>query len=64
MEEAEKQAVVDSYQNLGLVQVSGYLNVRGDAGLRRKDHRKAGAEQCMRDSGNRRRLGSHFFWRY
>ena len=28
VEEAEKQAVVDSYQNLGLVQVSGYLNVR------------------------------------
>lgn len=31
--EAEaKQAVVDSYQNLGLVQVSGYLNVRDHAG--------------------------------
>lgn len=27
-EQAAKQAVVDSYQNLGLVQVSGYLNVR------------------------------------
>lgn len=27
-EVAAKQAVVDSYQNLGLVQVSGYLNVR------------------------------------
>ncbi len=27
-EAAEKQAVVDSYGNLGLVQVSGYLNVR------------------------------------
>lgn len=27
-ETAEKQAVVDSYRNLGLVQVSGYLNVR------------------------------------
>lgn len=25
---AQKQAVVDSYENLGLVQVSGYLNVR------------------------------------
>lgn len=25
---AEKQAVVDSYQNLGLVQVTGYLNMR------------------------------------
>lgn len=25
---AEKQAVVDAYENLGLVQVSGYLNVR------------------------------------
>lgn len=32
-EEAEaKQAVVDSYQNLGLVQVSGYLNVRENPG--------------------------------
>lgn len=32
-EEAEaKQAVVDSYQNLGLVQVSGYLNVRETPG--------------------------------
>ena len=28
IEEAEKQAVVDAYQDLGLVQVSGYLNVR------------------------------------
>lgn len=28
-EAAARQAVVDSYQNLGLVQVSGYLNVRG-----------------------------------
>lgn len=27
-EQAAKQAVVDSYENLGLVQVSGYLNVR------------------------------------
>ncbi len=27
-EAAEKQAVVDSYTNLGMVQVSGYLNVR------------------------------------
>lgn len=27
-EEQEKQAVLDSYQNLGIVQVSGYLNVR------------------------------------
>lgn len=27
-EAAEKQAVIDSYTNLGLVQVSGYLNVR------------------------------------
>ena len=27
-EEAEIQAVLDSYQNLGLVQVSGYLNIR------------------------------------
>lgn len=27
-EAAAKQAVVDSYQNMGLVQVSGYLNVR------------------------------------
>lgn len=27
-EQAAKQAVLDSYQNLGLVQVSGYLNVR------------------------------------
>ncbi len=32
LEEAEKQAVVDSYQNLGLVQVSGYLNVRETPG--------------------------------
>lgn len=31
-EEAEKQAVVDAYANLGLVQVSGYLNVRETAG--------------------------------
>lgn len=31
-EAAEKQAVVDSYQNLGLVQVSGYLNVRETPG--------------------------------
>lgn len=31
-EAAEKQAVVDSYQNLGLVQVSGYLNVRESPG--------------------------------
>lgn len=32
-QEAEaKQAVVDSYQNLGLVQVSGYLNVRETPG--------------------------------
>ena len=29
---AQKQAVVDSYQNLGLVQVSGYLNVRETPG--------------------------------
>lgn len=29
---AAKQAVVDSYQNLGLVQVSGYLNVRETPG--------------------------------
>ena len=28
MERAEKQAVVDSYGNIGFVQVSGYLNVR------------------------------------
>lgn len=27
-EQAEKQAVVGSYENLGLVQVSGYLNIR------------------------------------
>lgn len=27
-EQAAKQAVVDSYENLGIVQVSGYLNVR------------------------------------
>lgn len=27
-EKAEKQAVVDSYQNLGLVRVDGYLNIR------------------------------------
>lgn len=27
-EEAQKQAVVDAYSNLGIVQVSGYLNVR------------------------------------
>lgn len=32
LEESEKQAVVDSYQNLGLVQVSGYLNVRETPG--------------------------------
>lgn len=31
-EAAEKQAVVDSYQNMGLVQVSGYLNVRETPG--------------------------------
>lgn len=31
-EEADKQAVVDSYANLGLVQVSGYLNVRETPG--------------------------------
>lgn len=31
-EAAEKQAIVDSYQNLGLVQVSGYLNVRETPG--------------------------------
>lgn len=31
-EQAAKQAVVDSYQNLGLVQVSGYLNVRETPG--------------------------------
>lgn len=31
-EAQEKQAVVDSYQNLGLVQVSGYLNVRETPG--------------------------------
>lgn len=31
-ETAEKQAVVDAYANLGLVQVSGYLNVRETAG--------------------------------
>ena len=31
-ESEEKQAVVDSYQNLGLVQVSGYLNVRETPG--------------------------------
>lgn len=31
-EEAKKQAVVDSYANLGLVQVSGYLNVRETPG--------------------------------
>ncbi|MDD3250986.1 MAG: SH3 domain-containing protein [Lachnospiraceae bacterium] len=31
-EAEEKQAVVDSYQNLGLVQVSGYLNVRETPG--------------------------------
>lgn len=32
-EEAAKQAVVDSYENLGLVQVSGYLNVRKTPGV-------------------------------
>ena len=32
IEEAEKQAVVDAYQDLGLVQVSGYLNVRETPG--------------------------------
>ncbi|MCC8060972.1 MAG: SH3 domain-containing protein [Clostridiales bacterium] len=31
-EAEEKQRVVDSYENLGLVQVSGYLNVRREAG--------------------------------
>lgn len=31
-EEEEKKAVVDSYQNLGIVQVSGYLNVRKEPG--------------------------------
>lgn len=31
-EDAAKQAVVDSYQNMGLVQVSGYLNVRETPG--------------------------------
>lgn len=31
-EEADKQAVVNSYVNLGLVQVSGYLNVRETPG--------------------------------
>lgn len=31
-EAAARQAVVDSYQNLGLVQVSGYLNVRESPG--------------------------------
>lgn len=31
-QEADKQAVVDSYANLGLVQVSGYLNVRETPG--------------------------------
>ena len=31
-EEEDKKAVVDSYQNLGLVQVSGYLNVRETPG--------------------------------
>lgn len=30
-EKEEKQAVVDSYQNLGIVQVSGYLNMRESA---------------------------------
>lgn len=32
LEAEEKQKVVDSYQNLGLVQVSGYLNVRETPG--------------------------------
>lgn len=32
IEDAEKQAVIDSYRNLGLVQVSGYLNVRETPG--------------------------------
>lgn len=31
-EEEEIQSVVDSYQNLGIVQVSGYLNVRKEPG--------------------------------
>lgn len=31
-EAGEKQAVVDAYSNLGLVQVSGYLNVREEPG--------------------------------
>ena len=30
-EEAKKQAVVDSYQNLGIVEVDGYLNLRESA---------------------------------
>ena len=30
-EEEEKKAVIDAYQNLGLVQVSGYLNMRESA---------------------------------
>lgn len=30
--EEEKRAVVDSYQNLGIVQVNGYLNVRKEPG--------------------------------
>lgn len=35
-EAEERQAVVDSYQNLGLVQVSGYLNVREAPGTEAK----------------------------
>ncbi len=31
LEEAAKAAVVDSYQNLGIIQVSGYLNMRESA---------------------------------
>ena len=32
-EEQQIQAVVDSYQNLGIVQVSGYLNIREEPSL-------------------------------
>lgn len=43
----EKEAVVASYKNLGIVQVSGYLNMRETAEHGRQHHRKADGRQCV-----------------
>ena len=53
-EDAERQAVVDSYANLGVVSVDGYLNMRG-CQHRRGCHRQTAGRLRLRDRGHRHR---------